>query len=113
MSFVVGSNTMKVDLFNKSVTANTNILSSPISFSVQPVGIGYIYICPVGAGSLSIKQTLYGNTVTITFPAETANQPAFHSFEASWNETLNFQYSQTTTLSKFVVWEVVPQQAGS
>lgn len=101
---------MKVDLFNTAVTANTPILGSTISGSIQPFGIMLIYITAANAGSLSIKRTgLDGvTTVTETYAAEVANQPNWHNFQASWKETFNFQYSVNTTFLKFGVAEVVP-----
>ena len=99
---------MKVDLFNTAATANTPILTTPISGTVMPFGIMVIYITVANAGSLSMKRTLYNTTVTETFAAEVANQPNWHNFQASWNETFNFQFSVSTTLLKFGVAEIVP-----
>jgi hypothetical protein len=120
-----GNNLVKFDAFNMAVTANTNIINSSQSATVNPYGGNYVTTGPMSAQNEGIfviylefsgvaqlavvrTQTSTAQTVTGLFAAEVAQQPNWHSIAATQYEQLNFQVTASITLNKFTVMEVSP-----
>ena len=90
-----------MQVFNLAVTANTNIL--PDAFSHQYPGVIEIYAVFAGAGILSIKRTLGATTVTEKLNTNTnltADTAYYFNIPYDTGETINLQYSLTTTCLK-------------
>lgn len=104
------------------VTANTNFFSqdfavassvgtSGASLTTAPVVAFVIYIVPQAAGTFSAFRTVSG---VATNKAETFNGGTNLSVNGNYgfamlvesNDTVNFQYSVSTTLTKFILVEV-------
>jgi len=103
------SNLVKLDLYNTTVTANTNIAPQNITASIQGASLFIIYITVDTAGSLSVVRNFFqAGQIVETFAAEVANQPNFHNIEVSFNEILNFRYSAGAVMKKLTVIEIVP-----
>jgi hypothetical protein len=98
----------RVDVFNLGVTANTNILAKDIVPTHTPVSYFVLYCSFQAAGTLNVKRTKAGVTVTEGLNAATdlnANAAYIFAIRASSLETINFQYTVTTTMSKLLVTE--------
>ena len=114
------SNVLKLNITNTSYpTSNTNIVSSSnnaygtpyMVMSLQKeVSVFNVYICVSAAVSLIVQRYIVSSaqTGTETFPAETANQPNWHSFEVSDFEQIQLQLSGTCTIKKLTVFEPSP-----
>lgn len=109
-------NLLRTDKTSLIVTANTNIFATdwaPASTSPSnaPVVNFVIYVVPQAAGTLSVFRTTSG---TQTNKAETLNGGTNLSVNGAYgfailvgqNDTINFQYSVTTTFTKFMLIEV-------
>lgn len=121
---------VQLDIFGPlAVTANTNIVSNAMPSTINPFGLNYlacfsqsggqaspgatafvVYISVDSAASLIVTrlQTSTNNTITETFPVETANQPNWHSFEVSMYEQINLQMSANCNILKLTLWEPIP-----
>ena len=99
-----------VDVKNAAVVANTDILDEALPATYFPLSFFIIYCVFDDAGSLKIRR--HFNDLNIT-KDEVLNEgyPFYEkgayifSFPVSLDETINFHYSQNTTVTKLVVIE--------
>lgn len=95
---------------NQAISANTNILTQNIVPTFTPSAFMVIYAVFSGTGSLFIRRTFTDLGVTQNevlnegFPF--ADHAAYtFSFPLDEDESLNFQYSQSVTVKKLVLYE--------
>jgi hypothetical protein len=109
-------NLLRTDKTTLAVTANTNIFSTDFapgatSPFAAPVVAFVVYIVPQAAGALNVRRTTSGTATNQNESLNAggnlnANAAYAFSFLVGQNDTINFQYSVTTTLTKFVLVEV-------
>jgi hypothetical protein len=109
-------NLLRTDKTSIAVTANTNIFSPDFAIASQSPTPAFvvayvIYIVPQGAGTFKARRTVSGVATNIdeVFNGGTnlsANGAYGFAMLVGQNDTINFQYSISTTLTKFILVEV-------
>ncbi|MHC1628914.1 MAG: hypothetical protein ACXQTI_08805 [Candidatus Nezhaarchaeales archaeon] len=95
-------------IFNESVNANENILSSDIKPTRTPA-IFRIYCCFNASGVLSVKRTKNGVTVTESLNGgNSLNANSAYAFDiiVDEGESINLQYSVSCTCLKLSIIEL-------
>ncbi|MCI4409222.1 MAG: hypothetical protein JHC26_09030 [Thermofilum sp.] len=98
----------KASIFNTSVTANTNILSSGISPTNSPT-VFRIYSTFNTGGNLIVTRTKSGTTINETLNSGavlSANSPYIFDIIVESGETINLQYSVNATALVLKVIEI-------
>jgi hypothetical protein len=101
---------LKGNVFNQAVTANTNIFTHDLYPSHTPISYFLIYGSFAAAGLLKVKRTKAGSTTTTTEILNTGralepNSPLTFLIGVSSSESINIQYSTSTTALKLIVVE--------
>jgi hypothetical protein len=101
---------------NLAVTANTNIFATDFAVAarfpfVAPVTNFVIYVVPQAAGTLAVRRTVSNvatgqNEVLNGGTNLSVNSAYAFAILVGQNDTINFQYSVSTTFTKFILVEV-------
>lgn len=100
----------RVDLADYSVTANTDIFPSGIIPQTKGQAFMVVHVAFQHAGRLKTIRTRATSATTTTAILNedqdlVANGAYIYSVVVRHNQSLNFQYSQNTTASEFMVFE--------
>lgn len=98
------------DIRNTSITLNTNIFSEDITPVYYPNSFFTVYACFQAAGILKVMRTFIDLGVTGTElmnegNALAANAAYIFAFPTNENETINLQFSTSTTATKILLLE--------
>jgi hypothetical protein len=104
---------VKVDIFNKAVLANQNILTADIVPDHTPISYFVIYVAMQSTGTLSVMRTAGAQTVSEQLnnnSAFVANTGYTFTIPVSQNETINLRYDNNVTISKLLIVEVMEEE---
>jgi hypothetical protein len=106
----VGDTIVKNDIFNIAVTANTDIFSTVMTPTTVPLAYFVIYATFQAAGRLVIKRIKSGVSVLERLNEDSdlkVNTAYMFIIPVSEGETVNMQYTTSTTASKLMILEIM------